>query len=66
MDEVTGTRQNFQSLRTCSFCLRDRLKGNWGITDVEECAYVAQALSSFPYDLIDPKRIVIRGRSAGG
>ncbi|KAF7290555.1 Peptidase-S9 domain-containing protein [Mycena indigotica] len=45
---------------------RNRLMGNWGITDVDDCILAARSLSSSPYNLIDPKRIVIRGASGGG
>lgn len=45
---------------------RKRLEGKWGIVDVEDCTHAMQQLSSAPYSLIDPKRSVIRGGSAGG
>ncbi|KIK54773.1 hypothetical protein GYMLUDRAFT_264477 [Collybiopsis luxurians FD-317 M1] len=44
----------------------DRLKQQWGKVDVEDCIAAAQILSNPPYSLIDPRRIVIRGSSAGG
>ena len=44
----------------------ERLSGNWGIVDVQDSITAAQTLSSSPYDLIDKKRLVIRGGSAGG
>ncbi|KAJ7622081.1 alpha/beta-hydrolase, partial [Roridomyces roridus] len=44
----------------------DRLKGNWGVYDVHDCVHAALTLSSSSHNLIDPKRIVIRGGSAGG
>ncbi|KZT67503.1 alpha/beta-hydrolase [Daedalea quercina L-15889] len=43
-----------------------RLEGKWGIIDVEDCTSAMEQLSSAPYSLIDPKRSVIRGGSAGG
>ncbi|KAF8063411.1 Alpha/Beta hydrolase protein [Lyophyllum atratum] len=43
-----------------------RLVGNWGVVDVDDCIQAARIISSSPYDLVDPKRIVIRGGSAGG
>ncbi|GLB42902.1 putative alpha beta-hydrolase [Lyophyllum shimeji] len=43
-----------------------RLAGQWGIVDVDDCIQAARIISSAPYDLVDPKRIVIRGGSAGG
>jgi dipeptidyl aminopeptidase/acylaminoacyl peptidase len=44
----------------------ERLKGQWGIVDVEDCVHAAKVISSAPYNLVDPKRVAIRGRSAGG
>ncbi|KAF5375944.1 hypothetical protein D9615_008213 [Tricholomella constricta] len=43
-----------------------RLVGNWGVVDVEDCIQAARIISSAPYNLVDPKRVVIRGGSAGG
>ena len=43
---------------------RNRLRENWGIVDVQECADVAQALIT--EGLADPTRLAIRGGSAGG
>lgn len=43
---------------------RERLNGNWGIVDVEDCAAGVKHLIT--EDLIDPKRVAIRGGSAGG
>ncbi|KAK7028292.1 peptidase-S9 domain-containing protein [Favolaschia claudopus] len=44
----------------------ERLKGQWGVTDIEDCIQAAKIISQPPYNLVDPKRIVIRGTSAGG
>ena len=44
----------------------ERLSGNWGIVDVQDSIVAAQTLSSPPYNLIDKKRLIIRGGSAGG
>ncbi|KAF5361416.1 hypothetical protein D9758_006219 [Tetrapyrgos nigripes] len=44
----------------------DRLKGQWGPLDTEDCIKAAKLLSSSPHNLIDPKRTVIRGSSSGG
>ncbi|KAF4616921.1 hypothetical protein D9613_008566 [Agrocybe pediades] len=44
----------------------ERLKGNWGVMDVEDCAYAAKELSCSARPMIDPKRIMLRGGSAGG
>ncbi|KAF9035134.1 alpha/beta-hydrolase [Panaeolus papilionaceus] len=43
-----------------------RLASNWGLVDVADCINSASLLSAAPYSLIDPKRAVIRGGSAGG
>ena len=43
---------------------RKRLAGNWGVLDVQDCVAAAQHLAA--QDLVDPKRLVIRGGSAGG
>jgi dipeptidyl aminopeptidase/acylaminoacyl peptidase len=43
---------------------RDRLKGRWGISDVQDC--VAGAISMGAQGLADPAGLVIMGRSAGG
>ncbi|KZT00116.1 alpha/beta-hydrolase [Laetiporus sulphureus 93-53] len=44
----------------------ERLAGKWGIVDVEDCINATQQLAAPPYSLIDPKRSIIRGGSAGG
>jgi dipeptidyl aminopeptidase/acylaminoacyl peptidase len=43
---------------------RERLRGNWGVVDVRDCAAVARGLVA--RGLADPARIGIRGGSAGG
>jgi dipeptidyl aminopeptidase/acylaminoacyl peptidase len=43
---------------------RDRLKGRWGVIDVQDC--VAGAVSMGAQRLVDPAGLVIRGNSAGG
>jgi dipeptidyl aminopeptidase/acylaminoacyl peptidase len=43
---------------------RDRLRGQWGVVDVQDCAAVAQALAD--EGTADPARLAIRGGSAGG
>jgi dipeptidyl aminopeptidase/acylaminoacyl peptidase len=43
---------------------RDRLHRNWGIVDVDDCINGAKFLAE--QGLVDPKRIVISGGSAGG
>jgi dipeptidyl aminopeptidase/acylaminoacyl peptidase len=43
---------------------RERLKGNWGIVDVDDCVNGAAHLVS--KGLVDRDRLIIRGGSAGG
>jgi len=43
---------------------RERLKGNWGVVDVQDCADGARTLAT--RGLADPDRLVIKGGSAGG
>jgi dipeptidyl aminopeptidase/acylaminoacyl peptidase len=43
---------------------RQRLDGTWGIVDVDDCVNAARYL--IQKGLVDPKRIAIRGGSAGG
>ncbi len=44
----------------------ERLVGKWGITDVQDAVQTVVQLSSPAYSLIDGRRAVIRGGSAGG
>lgn len=43
---------------------RNRLLGNWGIVDVDDCANAAAHLAR--QGLVDPKKLCIDGGSAGG
>ncbi len=43
---------------------RQRLKGRWGIVDTQDCINAARHLAD--QGLADPKRLAIRGGSAGG
>ncbi|KAH7886673.1 Alpha/Beta hydrolase protein [Phlebopus sp. FC_14] len=43
-----------------------RLAGNWGVVDVQDCKEAPSMLASAPYSLIDGSRVAIRGGSAGG
>ena len=43
---------------------RERLAGQWGVVDVDDCCNVARYLVS--EDRADPDRLIIRGGSAGG
>lgn len=43
---------------------RDRLKGNWGVVDVDDCVNAAEYLAD--QGLVDRRRMSITGGSAGG
>ena len=43
---------------------RERLRGKWGVVDVNDCVCAVKLLAA--KGLIDPKRVAIRGGSAGG
>ncbi|MBA2277991.1 MAG: S9 family peptidase [Chloroflexia bacterium] len=43
---------------------RERLNGQWGIVDVDDCVSGAEHLVA--QDLVDGRRLIIRGGSAGG
>lgn len=43
---------------------RQRLDGNWGVTDVDDCVNAARYLADQGY--VDPQRMIITGGSAGG
>ncbi|MFI1398287.1 S9 family peptidase [Streptomyces sp. NPDC020681] len=43
---------------------RDRLREQWGVVDVEDCAAVAESLAA--EGTADPARLAVRGGSAGG
>jgi dipeptidyl aminopeptidase/acylaminoacyl peptidase len=43
---------------------RERLRGKWGVVDVEDCVAAVQALAA--KGEADPARVAIRGASAGG
>ncbi|KIF71146.1 acyl-peptide hydrolase [Streptomyces sp. AcH 505] len=43
---------------------RERLREQWGVVDVEDCAAVAEALAA--EGSADPARLAVRGGSAGG
>ncbi|PPQ74706.1 hypothetical protein CVT26_007557 [Gymnopilus dilepis] len=44
----------------------ERLNKNWGIVDIQDAIFAPTALSRSPYNLVDHKRLLIRGGSAGG
>lgn len=43
---------------------RDRLKGTWGVVDTDDCVAAARFLAE--RGSVDPRRLAIRGGSAGG
>ena len=43
---------------------RERLNGQWGVVDVDDCANVARRLAALGE--VDPARLIITGSSAGG
>jgi dipeptidyl aminopeptidase/acylaminoacyl peptidase len=43
---------------------RERLRGNWGVVDVEDCVHAARHLAA--ERRVDERRMAIRGGSAGG
>ena len=43
---------------------RERLRGNWGVVDVDDCVNATTYLAEL--GLVDTSRTVIRGKSAGG
>ncbi len=43
---------------------RNKLCGQWGVADVDDCVHAAQYLAA--RGLVDEKRLIIRGGSAGG
>jgi dipeptidyl aminopeptidase/acylaminoacyl peptidase len=43
---------------------RERLNGTWGVVDVQDCINAAKYLIA--QGLVDPKRVAVRGGSAGG
>jgi dipeptidyl aminopeptidase/acylaminoacyl peptidase len=43
---------------------RNRLRGSWGIVDVDDCCNAARHLAK--QGLVDPSRLCITGGSAGG
>jgi len=44
----------------------ESLNGQWGVIDVQDCIHAMKSLSAAPHPLIDRRRSIIRGRSAGG
>ncbi|MDQ7842647.1 MAG: S9 family peptidase [Armatimonadota bacterium] len=43
---------------------RNRLRGRWGVVDVDDCVHAARYLVE--RGLVDPRRLAVRGGSAGG
>lgn len=63
---ICELRARFSGRGACIVSNRSRLTGQWGIVDTCDCLTAAKALTAAPYSLIDAKRTVIRGGSAGG
>ena len=55
---------NFRGSTSFGRPYRERINGNWGVMDVQDCIDGAQYLIDL--GRVDPKRIAIRGRSSGG
>jgi len=55
---------NFRGSSGYGRAYRDKLLGNWGLTDVDDCVHAALHLAGA--GLVDGARMVIRGGSGGG
>ena len=55
---------NFRGSTSFGRAYRQKLNGQWGVMDVQDCVDGAQYLIDLGY--VDPKRIAIRGSSSGG
>ncbi len=55
---------NYRGSTGFGVAYRNRLRGEWGIVDVEDCIAVAQGLADA--GLVDAERIAIRGGSSSG
>ncbi|CAB1276095.1 S9 family peptidase [Candidatus Nitrosacidococcus tergens] len=55
---------NYRGSTNYGRAYRQQLIGQWGIADVEDCIYGAKYLVQ--HNRVDPKRLAIRGSSAGG
>lgn len=55
---------NYGGSTSCGRSYRERLKHNWGIVDVADCAAAAEYLVNT--DIVDKNQVIIRGTSAGG
>ncbi|KAJ7117929.1 Alpha/Beta hydrolase protein [Mycena crocata] len=44
----------------------ERLAGQWGVVDIEDCILAAKIIAGNPYNLVDLTRMAIRGQSSGG
>ena len=61
---VRGRRCRYGGKPGYGRAYRDRLLGQWGVVDLDDCTHVATWLAS--QGLADPARLAIRGGSAGG
>ena len=55
---------NYRGSTGAGRAYRERLNGNWGVMDVSDCADGVRFLIG--HGLVDPRRVAIRGSSAGG
>ena len=55
---------NFRGSTSFGRAYRERLNGNWGVMDVQDCIDGARYLIDL--GRVDPARVAIRGRSSGG
>ena len=55
---------NFRGSTSFGRTYRERLNGNWGVMDVQDCIDGARYLIDL--GRVDPARVAIRGRSSGG
>lgn len=63
-DTCSSCSVNYRGSSGYGRAYRERLRGNWGIVDVEDCATAVRLLGE--RGLIDSKRVAIRGGSSGG
>lgn len=64
LDTISSCSVNYGGSSGFGREYRERLKGQWGLVDVADCATAVRLLGE--RGLIDPKRVAIRGGSAGG
>ncbi len=55
---------NYRGSTTFGRAYREKLRGRWGVVDVDDCIAGAKHLAAA--GRVDPKRAIVRGSSAGG